>query len=136
MPASQHQKKSLLRAPICMGETLMGCCWFLLCHMQSSNAEAFTGDIVESELSKLLQDFKDKRLKQEKLQAPSFYEKAMENNASFLQFVGMLVVMSITIWTKNRAKRSSQVNTNPEENNPIAGQAHPDGEDAGADKED
>jgi hypothetical protein len=41
--------------------------------------------------------------------------------------------MSITIWTKNRAKRSSQVNTNPEENNPIA---QPDGEDAGADKED
>jgi hypothetical protein len=57
----------------------------------------------------------------------------MENNASFLQFVGMLVVMSITIWTKNRAKRSSQVNTNPEENNPIA---QPNGEDAGADKED
>lgn len=102
-------------------------------YSKSSNAEAFTGDIVESELSKLLQDFKDKRLKQEKLQAPSFYEKAMENNASFLQFVGMLVVMSITIWTKNRAKRRSQVNTNPEENNPIA---QPDGEDAGADKED
>jgi hypothetical protein len=45
-------------------------------------------------------------------------------------------IRAFTIWTKNRAKRSSQVNTNPEENNPIAGQSQPDGEDAGADKED
>ena len=62
---------------------------------QSNNTDAFVGNSVESELSKLLHGFKDNTLQRHKMRAPSLYEQATANlplTATYLFFVIAILV--------------------------------------------
>lgn len=68
--------------------------------------DAFVGDSVEVEVASLLQGFKENTVKREEVKAPTFYEKATENYVTMAQALGLLTMMAVTLWRKNREKRT------------------------------
>lgn len=68
--------------------------------------DAFVGDSMEVEVASLLQGFKEDTVKREEVKAPTFYEKATENYVTMAQALGLLAMMAVTLWRKNREKRN------------------------------
>lgn len=65
---------------------------------------------MEAELSRLLQDYKENKVKREKVKAPTLYEKATENYVNAAQYFALLIVMAVTVWRKNGERRASLLN--------------------------
>lgn len=63
---------------------------------QSNNTDSFAGDLVESELSKLLHGFKDNTFKRQKMRSPALYDRASDNlplTAAYLFFIIAISIM-------------------------------------------
>lgn len=75
-------------------------------YFKSDKVDAFVGDSVEVEVASLLQGFKENTVKREEVKAPTFYEKATENYVTMAQALGLLTMMAVTLWRKNREKRT------------------------------
>lgn len=60
---------------------------------------------MEVEVASLLKGFTENTAKREEVKAPTFYEKATENYVTMAQALGLLTMMAVTLWRKNREKR-------------------------------
>jgi protein disulfide-isomerase A1 len=63
----------------------------------SDNPAAFVGDLIELEISKLLQGFKDRSIPRHKLKGPSLYERATENIGLTLTYVILIAAILYTL---------------------------------------
>lgn len=75
--------------------------------IQSNTTDAFVGNSMESELSKLLHGFKDNTLQRQKMRAPSLLERATANLGLTATYV-FLIVAILVMFLKNLDYRAFQ----------------------------
>lgn len=64
---------------------------------QSNDTDAFVGDKVESELSKLLYGFNNNSLKRHKMRPPSLYERATANIGLTATYAVLIIAILYTL---------------------------------------
>ena len=79
---------------------------------------------MESSLTELLQGFREKTIKLQKVKAPTLWEKATENKSQLFQAIALVGVMVFQWFMKNReqgaALRQQEAQAGGEPNTPVS----------------